>query len=125
MNDSAGSLWVRDSKFRLEVAALAVFGGLVVLFVGVSFDGTWLSIGALAGAVYWTLLYDERLDGLRSRVPGEQATMLIGFVYVIAVVELLDGDALRSSLVAGFVAGFAIAGGADTLQRRLADRFAE
>lgn len=126
MSDSGGA-WrgVGSSKFRLEAAALAVFGGLVVLVLGISFEGYWLGVGALVGAVYWTLLYDERLDGVRDRVPAERATMLIGFLYVVLVVELLPGDTLRSSLVAGFVVGFVVAGGANALQGRLAARIEE
>jgi hypothetical protein len=116
---------VEESKFRLEAAALAVFGGLVVLIIGTSFEGYWLGVGALLGAAYWTLLYDERLDGVRKRVPGEKATMLLGFLYIILVVELLEGDPLRSSLVAGFVVGFVVAGAADGLQRRLVARIEE
>ena len=125
MNDSAGDAGLADPKFRLEVAALTLFGGLVVLVIGPTFVGDWLGVGALAGAVYWTLIYDERLDSIRDRVPGEKATMLVGFLYIIVVVELLDGDALRTSLIAGFVGGFVVAGGADTLQRRLRARFEE
>jgi hypothetical protein len=125
MNDSPEEAGLADPKFRLEVAALSIFGGLVVLVIGPTVVGDWLGVGALVGAVYWTLVYDERLDGVRTRVPAERATMLVGFLYIIVVVELLDGDALRSSLIAGFVGGFVIAGGADTLQRRLRARFEE
>lgn len=122
MNDSAGEAGLADPKFRLEVAALSIFGGLVVFVIGPAVLADWLVVGALVGAVYWTLVYDERLDGVRTRVPAEKATMLVGFLYIIVVVELLDGDALRSSLIAGFVCGFAVAGGADALQRRLRTR---
>jgi hypothetical protein len=126
MSDSGDLMGgVGDSKFRLEVAALSIFGGLVILVIGPVFVGYWLGVGALAGAVYWTLIYDERLDGVRRRVPAERATMLIGFLYIIVVVELVDGDALRSSLIAGFIVGFVVAGGADTLQRRLRARLEE
>lgn len=126
MSDSGDLLGgASDSKFRLEVAALSIFGGLVILVIGPAFVGYWLGVGALAGAVYWTLIYDERLDGVRRRVPAERATMLIGFLYIIVVVELLDGDALRSSLIAGFIVGFIVAGGADALQRRLRERLEE
>ena len=126
MSDSGDLLGgASDSKFRLEVAALSIFGGLVILVIGPAFVGYWLGVGALAGAVYWTLIYDERLDGVRRRVPAERATMLIGFLYIIVVVELLDGDALRSSLIAGFIVGFIVAGGADALQRRLRARLEE
>lgn len=123
MDDSALD-WrrLRDSKFALEALALTVFGTLVVLLIGPALAANWLATGAVAGAVYWTLLYDERLDGIRSRFPGERATMLLGFLSVVAIVELLDGDALRTSLVAGFVAGFVVAGVVDTLQQRLVAR---
>jgi hypothetical protein len=113
---------LRQSKFATEAVALTVFGGLVVLLVGPTFLGYWLAVGALAGAVYWTAMYDARLDGIRDRVPAEHATMLVGFLFVVLVVELLDGVARRSSLVAGFVVGFVVAGVVDALQRRLVDR---
>lgn len=125
MDDSVSTERLGTRKFRLEAVALAAFGGLVVALIGPDVEGDWLAGGGLVGAVYWTLLYDERLDGIRRRVPAERATMLLGFLYIVLIVELFDGDALRSSLVAGFVAGFVLAGGADALQRRLIARLGE
>lgn len=125
MNDSSADVGLADPKFQLELAALSIFGSLVILVIGPVFVGNWLVAGALAGAGYWTLVYDARLDGVRTRVPAEKATMLIGFLYIVAVVELLDGDALRSSLIAGFVGGFVVAGGAEALQHRLRARLEE
>ncbi len=111
-----------NSKFGLEVAALTVFGGVVVLLIGPALATNWLAIGALVGAIYWTVMYDARLTGLQSKLPGERATMLVGFLYIVAVAELVSGPVRQSSLIAGFVAGFVIAGVADAARARLVQR---
>lgn len=113
-------LW--NSKFGLEVVALTVFGGLVVLLLGPAFATNWVAIGAVVGAVYWTVMYDARLTGLQSKLPGERATMLVGFLYIVAVAELVSGGVHQSSLIVGFVAGFVVAGGVNATQRRLVAR---
>jgi|AntRauTorcE11898_2_1112593.scaffolds.fasta_scaffold42986_2 hypothetical protein len=111
-----------NSKFGLEVVALTLFGGLVVLLLGPALATNWLAIGAVVGAVYWTVMYDARLTGLQSKLPGERATMLVGFLYVVAVAELVSDPARQSSLIVGFVAGFVVAGAINAGQRRLVQR---
>lgn len=113
---------LRKSKFALEVVALTVFGSLVVLLLGPAFAAYWLAVGALVGAVYWTLLYDGRLTGLQSKLPGERATMLVGFLYIAVVAELVSGGARQSSLIVGFVGGFVVAGVVDAARARLVQR---
>ncbi|WP_340102268.1 hypothetical protein [Salinibaculum salinum] len=123
MNDqTAGRDGLSNSKFTLEVVALTLFGGLVVLLLGPAFSTDWLAIGAVVGAVYWTVMYDARLAGLQSKLPGERATMLVGFLYVVAVAELVSDPARQSSLIAGFIAGFIVAGVVDAGRARLVQR---
>ena len=123
MNDQTpGGDGLANSKFGLEVAALTVFGGAVVLLIGPALATNWLAVGAIVGAIYWTVMYDARLTGLQSKLPGERATMLVGFLYVVAVAELVSGRARQSSLIVGFVAGLVVAGVADAARARLVQR---